>query len=53
MAEERLPGRYRTGAVLIDDVIHKPAAPWTSTVLALLQHLEDAGFEGAPRALGL
>lgn len=52
MTEERLQGGYTTGAVLIGDVIHKPAAPWTSTVHALLRHLEDAGFDGAPRALG-
>jgi hypothetical protein len=52
MTEERLPGGYSTGAVLIGDVIHKPAAPWTPTVHALLRHLEDAGFDGAPRALG-
>ena len=52
MTEERLPGGYTTGAVLIGDVLHKPAAPWTSTVHALLRHLEAAGFDGAPRALG-
>ncbi len=48
----RLPGGHTTGAVLIGDVVHKPASPWTSTVHALLRHLEDAGFDGAPRALG-
>jgi hypothetical protein len=52
MTEERLPGGYTTGAVLIGDILHKPAAPWTPTVHALLRHLEDAGFDGAPRALG-
>ena len=52
MTEERLPGGLTTGAVLIGEVIHKPAAPWTSTVHALLRHLEDAGVDGAPRALG-
>ena len=26
--------------------------PWTAAVHALLQHLEDAGFEGAPRVVG-
>ena len=34
------------------DVVHKQASPWTPTVHALLRHLEDAGFDGAPRALG-
>lgn len=52
MSEVTLPGGKTTGAVLVDDVVHKPAAPWTSTVHALLRHLEDAGFDGAPRALG-
>jgi hypothetical protein len=52
MSEEVLPGGNTTGAVLIGDVIHKPASAWTRTVHAVLRHLEDAGFEGAPRALG-
>jgi len=52
MSEVPLRGGYTTGAVLIDDVVHKPAAPWTATVHALLRHLERAGFDGAPRALG-
>jgi hypothetical protein len=52
MTEGVLPGGYTSGAVLIGGVVHKPASPWTSTVHALLRHLQDAGFEGAPRALG-
>src|SRR5262245_32890370 len=52
MTEVTLPGGHTTGAVLIGDVVHKPASPWTSTVHAVLRHLEDAGFDGAPRALG-
>src|ERR1039458_5457910 len=52
MAEVRLPGGNTTGAVLIDGVIHKRASPWTPTVHALLRYLEEAGFPGAPRALG-
>jgi hypothetical protein len=52
MSEVTLPGGYSTGAVLIGDVVHKPASPWTPTVHGLLRHLEDAGFDGAPRALG-
>ncbi|MDQ7904169.1 hypothetical protein RB614_06485 [Phytohabitans sp. ZYX-F-186] len=49
MGELRLPGGQTTGAVLIGDVVHKPAAPSAATVHALLRHLEDAGFDGAPR----
>ena len=52
MSEETLAGGNTTGAVLIGDVVHKQASPWTPTVHALLRHLEDAGFDGAPRALG-
>jgi hypothetical protein len=52
MREVTLPGGNTTGAVLIDNVVHKRASPWTPTVHALLRHLEDAGFDGAPRALG-
>ena len=52
MAEVPLPGGNTTGAVLIDGVIHKRASPWTPTVHALLRYLEEAGFAGAPRALG-
>jgi hypothetical protein len=52
MHEETLPGGRTTGAVRIGDVVHKPAAPWTPSVHALLRHLEKHGFEGAPRALG-
>jgi hypothetical protein len=53
MSKVTLPGGFTTGATLIGDVVHKPASPWTSTVHALLRHLEDAGFDGAPRALGV
>jgi hypothetical protein len=52
MSEVRLPGGQTTGAVLIGDVVHKPAVPSSVTVHALLRHLEGAGFDGAPRALG-
>jgi hypothetical protein len=52
MREEKLPGGNTTGAVRIDGVVHKRASPWTPTVHALLRHLEGAGFDAAPRALG-
>ncbi|MEU4243544.1 phosphotransferase [Actinoplanes sp. NPDC026619] len=53
MSEESLPGGNTTGAALIDGVVHKPSSPSTPTVHALLRFLEEAGFEGAPRVLGL
>ncbi|GIE95390.1 phosphotransferase [Paractinoplanes rishiriensis] len=52
MSKTKLPGGNTTGAVLIGDVVHKRARSWTPTVHALLQHLEGAGFDAAPRALG-
>jgi hypothetical protein len=52
MREETLPGGNMDGAVLIDGVVHKQAAPWTPTVHALLRHLEQAGVDGVPRVLG-
>ncbi|BCJ47387.1 hypothetical protein GCM10010168_17450 [Actinoplanes ianthinogenes] len=52
MSEQTLPGGNVTGAVLKDGVVHKPASSWTATVHAVLRHLEAAGFEAAPRALG-
>lgn len=33
-------------------VVHRPAEPWSAGVLALLRHLEAAGFDGAPRVVG-
>jgi hypothetical protein len=52
MDEATLPGGHTTGATLIGGVVHKRAQPWTPSVHAVLRHLENAGFDGAPRALG-
>jgi Phosphotransferase enzyme family len=52
MGEVVLPGGNTVGAVLIGDVVHKQALPTTASVHALLRHLEDAGVDGVPRALG-
>src|SRR3954453_8954574 len=52
MSEETLAGGNTVGALRIGDVVHKQDSPWTPTVPALLRHLEDVGFDGAPRALG-
>jgi len=38
---------YRAGDIVIRD-----AGPWTPTVHALLRHLEEVGFHGAPRVVG-
>jgi aminoglycoside phosphotransferase (APT) family kinase protein len=39
--------------VRIGDAVHRPVRPTTTTVHAVLAHLEKAGFEGAPRVLGM
>jgi hypothetical protein len=52
MDEESLPGGNTDGAARIGGVVHKRAAPSTPTVHALLRHLEQAGVDGVPRALG-
>ena len=52
MSEETLAGGLTDGAVRIGGVVHKRASPWTPTVHALLRHLEYAGVDGVPRALG-
>lgn len=53
MTEQRLPGGRSFGAVRAGDEVRRPAQPWTATVHSVLRHLEDAGFDGAPRARGL
>ena len=45
-------GTYVADAVQLDGVVHKTAGPWTPAVFALLAHLEQAGFAGAPRVAG-
>lgn len=41
-----------TGVVRIGDTIRRPVGRWTPAVHSLLRHLEEVGFEGAPRVLG-
>lgn len=50
----RLPqGRGGTQVWRSSAGVHRTAGPWTPTVHAFLDHLESAGFAGAPRVLGL
>jgi hypothetical protein len=46
-------GNVSVGVVRVGDTVRRPAGPWTPAVHALLDHLHDAGFHAAPRALGL
>jgi hypothetical protein len=41
------------GATIVGDTVRKPVGLWTPTVHALLRHLENVGFDGAPRVLGI
>lgn len=46
-------GNVTAGLVRVGDTVRRPAGPWTPAVHALLTHLHDVGFDGAPRSLGL
>lgn len=48
-----LGGSMTPGVVRIGDTVRRPVGPWTPAVHSLLRHLEDVGFEGAPRVLGV
>jgi hypothetical protein len=50
--EEALAGGVNT-VTRIGRRVHRPTGPWTPAVHALLGHLADAGFSGAPRVHGL
>lgn len=40
------------GSVLIDGRVHRSTGPWAPAVHALLRHLEEVGFDAAPRVAG-
>jgi Ser/Thr protein kinase RdoA (MazF antagonist) len=46
-------GNTHAAIVRVGDTVRRPAGAWTPAVHALLAHLARAGFEAAPRALGL
>jgi hypothetical protein len=46
-------GDVTEGVVRIGDTVRRPVGPHSPLVHALLTHLESAGFEGAPRFLGI
>lgn len=52
MTERRLSGGSDSGAVREGGTVRRTPGPWTASVHRLLQHLQDHGFEGAPRSLG-
>jgi hypothetical protein len=46
-------GDVTEGVVRVGDTVRRPVGPHSPLVHALLTHLESAGFDGAPRFLGI
>jgi hypothetical protein len=46
-------GNTHEEIVRIDDTVRRPTGPWTPGVHALLVHLQENGFDGAPRVHGI
>ncbi|MGI5272087.1 phosphotransferase enzyme family protein [Nonomuraea sp. CA-218870] len=53
VTEEILEGGGVNQVIRRGATVRRPAGPWTPAVHALLRHLADRGFTGAPRAHGL
>jgi len=51
--EEALAGGSLTAVVRVGDTVRRPTSFWSPNVHALLRHLADRGFAGAPRFLGI
>jgi len=45
-------GNVSTAVVRVGDTVRRPAGFWSQSVHALLGHLNDVGYTGAPRTLG-
>ena len=48
-----LGGDMTEGVVRVGRTVRRPVRPHTAAVHALLRHLDAAGFDGAPRVLGI
>jgi Ser/Thr protein kinase RdoA (MazF antagonist) len=46
-------GRITQGVVRVGNSVRRPTGPHTPFVHSLLRHLEEVGFDGAPRVLGI
>lgn len=53
MEVELSGGNTREGIVRIANTVRRPTGPWTPGVHALLEHLWQKGFDGAPRVHGI
>jgi hypothetical protein len=51
--EEVLSGGTLTAVVRVGDTVRRATNVWSPSVHALLRHLEEKGFPGAPRFLGI
>ena len=51
--EEKLTGGFFSEVARVGDTVRRSTGPWTPAVHALLRHLEEVGFDGAPRVLGI
>ncbi|MGI9156245.1 MAG: phosphotransferase [Marmoricola sp.] len=50
--EPLVGGNVSRGVVRVCDTVRKPSTKATDSVLAFLTHLDNASFDGAPRAMG-
>jgi len=41
------------GVTVVDDLVLKPARPWTATVHTLLRYLHDVGLDSVPEPVGI
>lgn len=46
-------GDVTDGVVRVGDTVRRPRGPWSSAVASYLRHLEQVGFAGAPRFIGI
>jgi Phosphotransferase enzyme family len=51
--EEPLAGGWINQVVRVGETVRRPTGAWTPAVHALLRHLAEAGFAGAPRVHGI
>ncbi len=49
MPETPLPGGWQTEVIRDGNIVRRASKPQSATVIALLQHLADAGYDAAPR----